>query len=59
MMAVAKDRPYLTTVSNVWDERNKLANKRYVPGKNILGMVVPNIHFGCAANWYPLSFPII
>lgn len=59
MMVVAKDRPYLQSMSDNLEWEGKARNGSNLPGEDVLRVVVSQIHLRGAANWDTLGFAII
>ena len=62
MIDVAKDRPYLRSMSNMFSTLERSICRKEtsnLPGKNVLRMVVSQIDLGGAANRNALSLAVI
>lgn len=59
MMVVAKDRPYLQSMSDNLEWEGKSRNGSNLPGEDVLRMVVSQIHNCGAANRDTLSLAIV
>lgn len=59
MIVVAKDRPYLQSMSDNLEWEGKACNGSNLPGEDVLRMVVSQIHLCGAANRDTLGLAIV